>query len=175
VKGTPSFRPLGLQGRPHGRPYSRCHKSPDPTELFRSRVGPKGDHGRVARWLKATSAGKSYERLRASGAAQPGQSRRAVSFRTFLSGMRWERHRHPSIPAGHGFEDLQPMPWGGFRARSQSDFQEVSPPAPWRPVVNFDTCIKAPFAGCSVPDSCFDVLLTACTTPHASLLRVWGL
>ena len=157
VKGTPSFSGLWVYKDDHTDVRILGAIARILPELFSLESVQKAIMDEWHDELKATSAGKSYERT-TSLTVQPNQGNPEEPYRFDFP--KWHEMGEgiaiPSIPAGHGFEDPTTHAVGGFRPDRNPTFKKFSTRT-MRPVVNFDTCIKCTLCWLQCPDSCFDV------------------
>ena len=107
--------------------------------------------------LKATSAGRSYERT-TTVTVRPdqGNPEEPYSFEMLKWHEMCDGIAIPSITPGHTMEDPVSHQVGGFQPDRNPTFKKYTTRT-MRPVLDFDTCIKCTLCWLQCPDSCFDV------------------
>jgi len=107
--------------------------------------------------VKAQSAAKAYERA-SSVTVKPNQGNPEVPYKFELP--KWHEMGEgvaiPAIPQGHAMTDPATHKTGGLKPDRNPTFKKFSTRS-YRPVVDFDTCIKCTLCWLQCPDTCFDV------------------
>ncbi len=107
--------------------------------------------------VKTQSAAKAYDRTR-TVTVSPHQGNPEVPYKFDLP--KWHEMGEgiaiPAIDAGDKMKDPAGAADGGFRPGRNSTFKKYATRS-YRPVVDFDTCIKCTLCWLQCPDTCFDV------------------
>ena len=107
--------------------------------------------------VKAQSAEKAYQRA-SSVTVSPNQGNPQVPYKFELP--KWHEMAEgvtiPALPQGHAMKDSTSGASGGIQPERAKYFKKFSTRS-YRPVVDFDTCIKCTLCWLQCPDTCFDV------------------
>ncbi|MBZ5648530.1 MAG: (4Fe-4S)-binding protein [Acidobacteriia bacterium] len=157
VKGTPSFSGLWVYKNDHTDVRILGTIARVLPGLFSLKAIQQAIRDEWHDEVKAASAAKAYERA-STVTVKPNQGNPEVPYKFELP--KWHEMREgitiPAIARGEKMEDPKTHVEGGYQPDRNPTFKKYATRS-FRPVVDFDTCIKCTLCWLQCPDTCFDV------------------